>query len=163
MTRLGKNFTLKELLVSGTAKRRRYAEQYKPDAVVVENLQALVDMVLQPLRDEMGLPIRVTSGYRCPRTNKAIGGSRTSEHMVGKAADIQLWIGGENRTRLLFDKIIEMNMGFRQLIYEFGTFDKCTKEGNPDWVHISFNKGNNKCQVLRAVRGKTKTIYKRWK
>ena len=160
--RLSKNFTLKECLVSNTALRMRYNEQYSPDSDVIESLQTLVDNILQPLRDEIGLGIKVTSGYRCARVNKRIGGSRRSQHMVGEAADIQLWINGVNNSRKLFDTILEMNIPFGTLIYEYGSYDHETGQGEPDWVHISFSKGNNKCKVIRAVRGKTKTIYKRW-
>ena len=161
--KLGDNFNLKEFLVSNTALRMRYNEQYSPDSDVIENLKTLVDNVLQPLRDEVGLGIRVTSGYRCPRVNKRIGGSKTSDHNYGKAADIQLWINGINKTRILFNAILYMDLGFDQLIYEFGTYDDKTLQGTPDWVHVSYRKGNNRGQILRAVRGKTKTIYKRWK
>lgn len=53
------------------------------------NLYELVQTVLDPLRKELGVPIRVTSGYRSPEVNAAVGGSRTSRHMLGLAADIK--------------------------------------------------------------------------
>jgi zinc D-Ala-D-Ala carboxypeptidase len=70
---LSKNFTLNELLRSDTANRLKIVEQYTPSQAVVENLRKLCINILQPLRNHLGVPIRITSGFRCKRTNKAVG------------------------------------------------------------------------------------------
>ena len=83
--KLSNNFTLEELIKSETAIRRGINNT--PSSSVVENLQQLVTNVLQPIRDKFG-PITVTSGYRSAQLNVAIGGSATSDHVLGMAADI---------------------------------------------------------------------------
>lgn len=153
--RLTENFTLKEMLFSQTAVRRGIKEQFAPPKTVVANLQLLAEKVLQPLRDAFGSPITVTSGYRSPALNAAIGGSRTSQHMKGQAADI-VAANGDNKG--LFEAILELAKNeaieFDQLIWEFG--DK-----EPDWIHISYKKTGNRGQVLRATKNsRGKTVYK---
>lgn len=168
--KLSNNFYLLEFLKSNTALRRRYNEQFTPDCDVIENLNKLCDELLQPLRDEVcrrhpdsKISIKITSGYRCPRLNKAIGGSQRSYHSFGMAGDCELYIDGIESNRILFDIFLEMELPFAECIYEYGSYDISTKKGSPDWVHLAYNKGRNKCKVKRAVRGKTKTVYKRWK
>ena len=121
-----------------------------PSMQVIDNLQQLVDNVLQPLRDKFG-PVTVTSGYRSPDVNKTIGGSGTSDHCKGFAADIE--IGGMDNKELA--QYIRDNMEFTQLILEFYT------QGVPDsgWVHVSYNKDNLKKQCLTASRVNGKTAY----
>jgi hypothetical protein len=121
-----------------------------PSMQVIDNLQQLVDNVLQPLRDKFG-PVTVTSGYRSPEVNKAIGGSGTSDHCKGFAADIE--IGGKDNKELA--QYIRDNMTFTQLILEFYT------PGVPDsgWVHVSYNKDNLKKQCLTASKAGGKTVY----
>ena len=121
-----------------------------PSMQVIDNLQQLVDNVLQPLRDKFG-QVTVTSGYRSPEVNKAIGGSGTSDHCKGFAADIE--IGGKDNKELA--QYIRDNMNFTQLILEFYT------PGIPDsgWVHVSYDKGNLKKQCLTASKSGGKTVY----
>lgn len=143
---LSKNFTLQELLRSETAIRKGYKEQYTPPQIVIDNLKLLCEHVLQPLRDYLGVPIRVTCGYRCPRVNKSVGGSATSEHKLGMAADLELWIEGKECNQQLFDAIVALNLPFSQLIDEYGT------ETAPAWIHVSYNKNKIKRQKLRATK-----------
>ena len=149
--KLTKNFSLEELTRSDTAERKGIDNS--PTAEHIHNLAALCENVLQPLRDKVKHSIRVTSGYRSEKLNNAIGGSKTSEHSFGKAADIKLIIDGENKSELLYLSILEMGIPFRQMIWEFGD------EETPSWVHISFNKDDNKKQKLRAYKEKGKTKY----
>jgi zinc D-Ala-D-Ala carboxypeptidase len=149
--KLTKNFSLEELTRSDTAERKGIDNS--PTAEHIHNLAALCENVLQPLRDKLKHSIRVTSGYRSEKLNNAIGGSKTSEHSFGKAADIKLIIDGENKSELLYLSILEMGIPFRQMIWEFGD------EETPSWVHISFNKEDNKKQTLRAYKEKGKTKY----
>jgi zinc D-Ala-D-Ala carboxypeptidase len=150
---LSKDFTLHEFLKSNCANRKGYEEQFNPPAEVIENLRALCVNVLQPLRDAVGKPIRVTSGYRCSRVNRDEGGSSTSEHLKGRAADIELWIEGKEQNQLLFDKIVSLRLPFRQLIDEFGT------ETDPAWIHVSYNAKDVKRQKLRARYSGGKVLY----
>ena len=129
-----KYFTIEELCRSDTARRKGIANT--PSEAVIGNLRALVDNVLDPLREWYGKPIRVTSGFRCKALNKAVGGVPNSEHMSGYAADID--VGSKEENRQLY-KWIADNCQFTQLIWEHGG----------EWVHVSYNRRNLKNQVLR--------------
>lgn len=134
---LSAHFTLHEMLTSQTAVRYRYDEQFDPSVQIVENLKQLCQRILEPIRIAVNVPIRVSSGYRCLRVNTKIGGSKTSQHMSGQAADIQtLSIATEE----LFQLIKQLDLPFDQLIQEFDS-----------WVHVSFS-DNPRRQVLRAVK-----------
>ncbi|MFH1489804.1 MAG: D-Ala-D-Ala carboxypeptidase family metallohydrolase [Pseudomonadota bacterium] len=86
---LSKNFTIGELLRSNTAERDENLkrEQYDPPAEIMDSLKYLVETALQPIRSKLEFPIRINSGYRSPLLNKLVGGSATSQHCVGEAAD----------------------------------------------------------------------------
>lgn len=135
---LSKNFTLDEMLESQVARRKKIEEQFMPSDSVKENLRKLCVNVLQPLRDGVNKPIHVTSGFRCPRLNRAIGGSTTSQHREGKAADLK-GVGYSNKE--LFE-YIKKNIKFDQLIWEYGTKDE------PAWVHVSFDDKKMRNQIL---------------
>lgn len=143
---LSKNFTLKELTRSYEAERKGLDNT--PTEQVIENLTVLANLVLQPIRDVLG-PVVVKSGYRSPLVNAAVGGSKTSDHLYGLAADIEV-IGVSNYKLAVWCK---NNLQFKQLILEFYT------PGDPmsGWVHISTGV---KQQVLTAVKENGKTIYK---
>lgn len=130
-----KYFTIEELCHSDTANARGIDNT--PTEEVKENIQALIDNVLDPLREAYGKPIYVNSGYRCPELNKAVGGVSTSEHQSGRAADIDTHDYNENKK--LFELVQELNLPFRQLI----------DESNLSWVHISYNANDIKRQVLK--------------
>lgn len=131
-TPLGKHFTLEEMCK--TSKDRYQAENNRPSEAVVNNLTALVKHILDPLRERAGA-IRVSSGYRCPLLNKAVGGVSNSQHVTGEASDIQ---GIACSNAALFNLIREMNLPFDQLIWEYGT------EQEPAWVHVSYSKRNRR-------------------
>jgi zinc D-Ala-D-Ala carboxypeptidase len=134
-----KNFTLTEFLESQTATRRGIEEQFRPPKHIVKNLQALAENILQPLRDKTG-PIRISSGYRCKALNAAIGGSISSQHMMGEAADI-ISADPNVSNATLFEIIQKLNLPFDQLIWEYGT------KLNPRWIHVSFSPRNRR-QIL---------------
>jgi len=146
--KLSTNFSLSELTKSEAA--TRLGLDNTPALQIIENLEALVENILQPVRDKFG-PVVVTSGYRSPEVNKAIGGSTTSDHCKGQAADFEV-LGKDNRELAIW---IAENMQFTQLILEF------YKPGVPDsgWVHCSYDPGNLKRQVLTAEKVNGKTIY----
>ncbi len=146
--KLSTNFSVAELSKSEAATRQGLDNT--PSMEVIDSLQALVDNVLQPLRDKLG-PIVVTSGYRSPAVNKAIGGSATSDHCKGQAADIEVL----NMDNKALAEYIPDNMKFTQLILEF------YRKGVADsgWVHVSYDAKNLKNQVLTAVKVDSKTVY----
>lgn len=150
---LTKNFSLSELIEAGSARRLGLDEQFNPSANIICNLNNLAKNILQPLRDAIGHPITITSGYRSSKVNQAVGGASNSDHLYGYAADIQLFIDGRNRNQLLFDTILKLKLPFRQMIDEFGT------ESEPAWIHISFNAKDNKGEKLRARKVNGKTVY----
>ena len=145
---LTKNFSLHEMLVSETAARLGYDEQYKPSVTVVKNLEGLCKNILQPLRDSLKSSVRINSGYRCLRVNTLIGGASKSQHLTGHAADIQ---DLKNGNEYLLRKIVELKLPFDQIINEFGY----------KWIHVSFDPKRNRRQLLEAVKDKnSKTVYK---
>ena len=128
--KLSKNFSLSEFLVTSTG------IENIPTKEVIENLRKLCVNVLQPLRDMYGKPIIITSGYRSPKVNKAVGGSKTSGHMLGTSADITA--GHKTLNKNLYI-LIRDNFEFRQLIDEY----------NFQWVHVEYREGDNKKQLLK--------------
>ena len=97
-TQLTKNFSLEELIASATAKAKKIDNTPTPQ--VKENLEKLCKEVLQPIRDKYGKAITVTSGYRSPKLNAAVGGVKTSQHVLGQAVDIKCT---STSIKLLFD------------------------------------------------------------
>jgi zinc D-Ala-D-Ala carboxypeptidase len=148
--KLSPNFTLGEMIKSETASRRGLDNT--PGPAEIENLRALCQNVLQKVRDHYKKGIHVNSGFRHPDVNAAVGGSRTSDHTKGQAADIEIpGVANGDLAQWIAD-----NCEFRQLILEFYT------PGIPDsgWVHVSFVKGDNKKEVLTALKENGKTVYK---
>ena len=148
--KLTENFSLAEMTKSETALRLDLPNDPEPDHL--ENMKALAENVLQPVRNYFGMGVKVNSAYRHPDVNKAVGGSTTSDHCKGMAADIE--IPGIPNAELA--EWIQDNLEFRQLILEFYT------PGVPDsgWVHVSYNSSDNKKQVLTAMKENGKTVYK---
>lgn len=146
--KLSRNFSLQELTKSDTAIRKSIDNT--PSNEVLSNLTTLCDMVLQKVRNSHGV-VTITSGYRSPELNRAIGGSTTSDHCKGCAADFE--VPGLDNKQLA--KWIIDNLTFKQLILEF------YEDGQPNsgWVHCSFEEGENNNQVLRAVKEGKKTVY----
>lgn len=146
---LTNNFTLHELTKSETALRQGLDNT--PSEEIVTNLKTLAEKVLQPVRNHFAKGVKVNSGYRAPEVNAAVGGSRTSDHTKGMAADIE--IPGLPNAELA--QWIEANLDYTQLILEFYT------PGIPDsgWVHVSYDPSNLKKQSLTAVKQQGKTVY----
>lgn len=145
---LSKNFTLEEMCESQRAKEHGIVNQVT-DTEHLNNLKELCTKVLQPLRDEWGSPIRVTSGYRRPQLNTLLKGSSTSQHLVGSACDLD--VGEKSDNLRLFEMAANSDLPFDQLINEF----------DGEWVHISHrNGGVQRGQILESKRGKNgKTYY----
>jgi len=149
MTRLSKNFSLQEFTKSQTA--LRMGIDNTPGEEHLASATALFRNVVQKVRDKFG-PTVINSGYRGPELNKAIGGSATSQHCKGEAADIEC-PGTPN-----YDvaKYVQDELDFDQLILEFYT------PGIPDsgWVHVSYKSEGNRKQSLTAMKENGKTVYK---
>jgi len=149
--KLSENLSLAECTKSLAAKRLGINNE--PDDWVTENLRQVAINIFQPVRECLGVPIYVSSGYRSPELNKAIGGSRRSQHMEGRALDLDADVYGKCTNADIFNYIRE-NLEFDQLIWEFGDQD------NPDWVHVSFvYDGLNRGRCLKACRDDQGKVY----
>ena len=137
MKNLSANLTLAEAITSQTATRLKIKNT--PTPADVARMVLVANHVFQPVRHFFNTPIRASSFYRSPALNKAVGGSRTSQHMTGEAIDMQGTNGLTNAEIFLY---IKNNLDFDQLIWEFGT----TKE--PAWVHVSYKRNGNRKQVF---------------
>jgi hypothetical protein len=171
--KLAPNFTLEELLQSEAAERdpALRAQQYDPPPGVVEDLRYLCQTTLQPIRDRLGFPIGITSGYRCDEVNRQVKGSATSQHRFGQAADCGLspsFLEGPSEARSEIEQRVQaltgrpiregVNANFYlfayiclhldeldvdQVIHEYGR-----GFGRPAWVHVSASRNQNRRQIL---------------
>lgn len=142
--KLSTNFYLKEFTDSPIAKA--YDIKNEPSDKIIARLKWLCETILQPFRDKLILEkvdcqIIITSGYRCEKLNKAVGGSAKSQHMRGEACDFII-PGMTNRQ--IVDEVIKLDLPFHQLINEYEDLD------NGGWVHVSVAPENKlpKKQVL---------------
>ena len=153
--KLSKNLSLNEVIKSNTAERRGIDNN--PNETHLANLKYLAEQVFQPIRDHFGVHIYISSGYRSPALNEAIGGSPRSFHSHGMALDLDQ--DGRNKGVSNADVFffIKENLPFSELIWEFGT------EDNPNWVHVAIAKGREsekKIKIAEKINGKTQ--YKIW-
>ena len=147
--KLTDNFSLAEMTKSDTALRLDMDNTPGPEEI--ENMTRLCECVLQPVRNHFGKGVKVNSGFRHPDVNAKVGGSKTSDHCKGMAADIEIpGVANADLAKWIVD-----NLEFRQVILEFYT------PGVPDsgWVHVSYNPSDNKKQVLTATKKEGKTVY----
>ena len=147
---LTKNFSYQEMIKSSTAARLGVSNDASREHII--NLVNLCNHILQPIREEFG-PIRINSGYRSPTLNAKVGGSKTSQHCNGEAADFE-------SSRISNPKLaawIAKNLDFDQLILEF--YDGV--DPNSGWVHCSYVlDGSNRNKTMTALRVNGKTQYK---
>ena len=137
------HFTIEELYASDTAKR--LGINNKPDIQQVINLVYLAAYVLEPLREVMDEPIKIGSGFRCQKLNKAVGGVYNSQHLKGQAVD--LCIDGDIEKGKRWFNYIKDHLPFDQLIWEHNS------KGSY-WVHVSFihpDFGKNRHQVINNL------------
>jgi zinc D-Ala-D-Ala carboxypeptidase len=143
------NFSLAEMVKSDTA--LRHDMDNTPGEAEIANLKTLCEKVLQPVRDHFQTGVKVNSGFRHPEVNAKVGGSKTSDHCKGQAADIEIpGIANADLAVWIMD-----NLEYTQLILEFYT------PGVPDsgWVHVSYDPSNLKKQNLTATKQNGKTVY----
>jgi hypothetical protein len=146
---LTNNFSLAEMVKSDTA--LRHDMDNTPGETEIANLKALCEKVLQPVREHFQTGVKVNSGFRHPEVNAKVGGSKTSDHCKGQAADIEIpGIANADLAVWIMD-----NLEYTQLILEFYT------PGVPDsgWVHVSYDPANLKKQNLTATKKDGKTVY----
>jgi zinc D-Ala-D-Ala carboxypeptidase len=142
-----RNFTLSEMLRSSSAERNNFTEQYEPPQEVINSLKDLSIYLLQPIREELGKAITISSGYRCPRVNQAEKGSATSQHVEGKASDTEYWDNGQNFNIKIAKAVILKKLPFDQMIIEFG--ESISK---PAWIHLSYDHHRLRGDILRATK-----------
>ena len=151
MNKISQHITYTEAIYSNTAKRRGIDNTPSPSQV--ETMKITADKIFEPLRSWVGGPIKVTSMFRSPNLNTAIGGSKTSQHMKGQAMDLDDVYGYKTNAEMYH--WIKENLNFDQLIWEFGT------NVNPNWIHVSYvNDEDNRNRCLKAYRKNGKTKYK---
>jgi zinc D-Ala-D-Ala carboxypeptidase len=148
---ISKHISLKEATKSNTAQRLGIENFPNNDTLI--QMQALAENIFEPLRKHVGGPIYITSFYRSPELNKAIGGSSKSQHCLGQAIDVDDVLGRATNKEMF--EYIKDNLDFDQLIWEFGD------DNNPNWVHVSYNAAGNRGNILQAVKEDGRTIYKK--
>lgn len=151
---LSPHFSLAEMTASETARRIGDPNQPSPSALAC--LTDLCTHVLEPVRAHFGRPVKVNSGYRGPRVNRAVGSSDTSQHPLGQAADIEI----DGVTNAELARWIRDNIDFDQLILE------AYHPGDPDsgWVHVSWRRSNRRGKngkggVLTMTMGSHGAVY----
>lgn len=144
MTQLSPHFTLAEMTRSTTAIRKGIPNV--PSTDQVRALKLLCEKVLEPVRAHFGAPVFVTSGYRSPRLNVAIGGSASSQHCAGEAADFT--VQGESNFEVCL--WMQANLDYDQLILEYPPHG---------WVHCSYSAQRMRNQELTAVKRGGRTVY----
>ena len=147
--RVSKNFALSEMVKSATAERLNVDNS--PSDIHLVNLTHLAIHILQPVRDQFGV-ITINSGYRSPALNAKVGGSKTSQHCNGQAADFESF----STPNPDLAKWIANNLVFDQLILEF--YDGVNP--NSGWVHCSYNLMGNRKKILTALKTKNGVVYK---
>ena len=121
-----KYFTIRELTRSATATAEKIDNT--PSQAVVDKLTALIENVLDPLREAWGAPIIVTSGYRSPALNRAVKGAPTSQHVLGEAADIHTVSDTKEDNKKLYELIKKLKL----------PVDQCINEYDDNWIHVSY-------------------------
>jgi len=147
-----KHISKKEMYYSSTA--IRLGINNTPTLEHFKKLDLLGLLIFEPIRTHFNVPIKINSMYRCPELNKAIGGSRTSQHCLCEAIDIDDTLGGLTNKEIFY--FIVNNLDFDQLIWEFGT------SKNPAWVHISYkvyNEEKNRKKITISYTKNNKVKY----
>lgn len=151
--KISKHISYEEATYSSTANRLGIDNTPGPEHV--KNMKKAAEAIFEPLREHFGVPIGVTSFYRCEALNRALRGSLRSSHMKGEAIDIDADVYGSLSNKDIFDYIKD-NLEFDQLIWEFGS------DENPAWVHASYSSSQNRGQVLVAYKSDGHTKYKNY-
>jgi hypothetical protein len=151
MDKISDHISYKEAVRSTTA--ARLGIENKPGGYELVHMEIIAERIFEPLREWVGGPIRINSFYRGPKLNKAIGGSKRSQHMEGRAMDLDDTYGHKTNAEMF--NYIKQNLDFDQLIWEFGT------DENPNWIHVSYvSEDSNRQRCLKAYKdSNNKTKY----
>lgn len=151
MDKISDHISYKEAVRSTTADR--LGIENKPGGYELVHMEIIAERIFEPLREWVGGPIRINSFYRGPKLNKAIGGSKRSQHMEGRAMDLDDTYGHKTNAEMF--NYIKQNLDFDQLIWEFGT------DENPNWIHVSYvSEDSNRQRCLKAYKDSdNKTKY----
>ncbi len=185
--KLSNNFSLAELVNSDTAQRdyNLKQEQENPPREIVDKLKYLAETALQPIREKLGFPIRINSGYRSPGVNQRVGGSKTSQHCSGEAADCALsprFLTGPETAAIrqeiaakvqeITGRLLKSNLNPNAYLFAFICIhleeldvDQVIHEygqdfGQPSWVHVSASTRQDKRQILFVGRYTNKKYIK---
>lgn len=151
MDKISDHISYREAVRSTTADR--LGIENKPGGYELVHMEIIAERIFEPLREWVGGPIRINSFYRGPKLNKAIGGSKRSQHMEGRAMDLDDTYGHKTNAEMF--NYIKQNLDFDQLIWEFGT------DENPNWIHVSYvSEDSNRQRCLKAYKDSdNKTKY----
>lgn len=138
--KLSENFTLAEMVASDTAKKLKIDNT--PTLADIYHLEELCKMLLQPIRDAYGKPIKVTSGFRCRKLNQAVGGSPSSAHMRGYAADIKP-VSGSYKEFEAF--VVDFLMAHPEIKFDQVLLER---KGNTKWLHVSLRNNVGKQRMM---------------
>ena len=147
--KLTDNFSLKEMTQSQTALKNNINNE--PNAEQIENLKQLCQTILQPIRDDFQLPIKITSGFRSPELCEIIGSKSTSQHCANECAAADFEIPGVDNKKV-FKHIIE-NLPYDQIILEY--YDE--SDINSGWIHVSWSPNPRGQALIKDKEG-----YKTW-
>ena len=147
--KISDHISLKEAIRSNTAKRLNIDNS--PNSYHISNMMGTAVKIFEPLREWVGGPIKINSFFRCEELNRAIGGAKRSQHMEGRAMDLDDTFGHKTNAEMF--NYIKSNLNFDQLIWEFGD------DENPDWIHVSYvsdDENRGRCLIAEKIDGKTK-------
>lgn len=153
MENISTNITWGEATASATAKAKGIINV--PDAATIKRMKLTATMIFQKVRDHFGKPLKVTSFYRSPALNKAIGGSTTSQHCLGEAIDMDGDVYGSPSNKQIFE-FIRDNLTFDQLIVE-GIYNR-----NIAWIHASYKTTGNRNKIMFMYVRNGKTVYENY-
>ena len=139
-----KYFSIDEMLRSATAKK--YGIDNRPSQDILNNLVLFIEKVLDPIREDWGGSISVSSGYRCPELNAKVGGAKTSGHLYGYCADLQVKGDLRKFSNFVIEWMKEHQMKWDQIIWE-----KC---GNVTWLHFCWigKDGKQRMKIFDIVK-----------
>lgn len=140
-----KYFTVKEMCCSGS--HPDLVEVPKSGTAPYKNIVFLVDNLLDPLRERLGKPVVVTSGYRPERLNKAVGGSKTSNHLYGCAADIHTGNNSTDNIKIVYT-LLELGIDYDEIIVEGAEFSKSGELVSAKWIHVATKQTGNRKKFL---------------
>ncbi|CAB4151970.1 Peptidase M15A, C-terminal [uncultured Caudovirales phage] len=150
MQQISKHISWSEAVSSPTAIKEGIVNI--PNASQIANMKLLAENIFEPLREWAKEPIKVNSMFRSEALNKQIGGAKNSQHCANEGSAIDIDASGSKTNSDLFH-FIKDNLKFDQLIWEFGNTNQ------PNWIHVSFRSGNNRGQILKAIKLGSKTKY----